>query len=136
MSIFFTALLIAQTQTPPIGQRVAPAERLVAGTSLIPDAAEDPIIAAAAAFPLGSVENPVRVGGPEGERAYLARLRCSDGSSPRLGDRSNGGVGAFGSVVAAYLLRCGGTATNLVMDMYHDGHVEDRPPPGLTILPR
>jgi hypothetical protein len=134
--MFFAALLLAQPTTPPIGQRTIPPGRLIAGASLIPDAAEDPLIAAAAAFPLGSLENPVRVGGPEGERAYIARLRCSDGSAPRQGARSDRGVGAFGSVVAAYRLTCGSASADLVMDMYHDEHVEDRAPPGFTILPR
>ncbi len=136
MSMFFAALLLVQTTTPPIGQRTIPPGRLIAGASLIPDAAEDPVIAAAAAFPLGSIENPVRVGGPQGESAYLARLRCSDGSAPRVGGRSERGVGAFGSLVAAYRLNCGAAAADLVMDMYHDEHREDRAPPGFTILPR
>ena len=136
MSIFFAALLLAQTTTPPIGQRTIPPGRLIAGATLIPDAAEDPVIAAAAAFPLGSAENPVRVGGPEGERGYLSRLRCSDGSTPRLGGRSDRGVGAFGSIVAAYRLDCGAAAAELVMDMYHGEHVEDRAPPGFAITPR
>ena len=39
------------------------------------------LVAAAEAHPLGSLENPVRVGGPDGERAYLARLRCTNGSA-------------------------------------------------------
>ncbi len=136
MSIILAALLAAQPAMPPIGQRTAPPARLATGASLIPDAAEDPVIAAAAAFPLGSVQNPVRVGGPQGERGYLSRLRCADGSAPRLGARSERGVGAFGSVVAAYRLDCGAGAADLVMDMYHDEHVEDRAPPGFTIQPR
>jgi hypothetical protein len=78
----------------------------------------------------------VRVGGPAGERAYLARLRCSDGTAPRLGGRSDRGVGAFGSIVAAYRLNCAAASADLVMDMYHDEHVEDRAPPGFTIVPR
>jgi hypothetical protein len=136
MSMFFAALLLAQPSMPPIGQRTTPPGRLIAGATLIPDAAEDPLIAAAAAHPLGSLENPVRVGGPEGERAYLSRLRCSDGSTPRLGGRSDLGVGAFGSLVAAYRLSCGAAAADLVMDMYHDEHVEDRAPQGFSITPR
>ena len=65
------------------------------------------LVAAADAHPLGTVENPVRVGGPEGERAYLAHLRCADGAAPRIGARREAGVGAFGSVVAAYDVACG-----------------------------
>jgi len=78
----------------------------------------------------------VRVGGPPGERAYLSRLRCADGGTPRLGARSDRGEGAFGSLVAAYRLECAGGGTEVVIDMYHEEHVEDRAPPGFSILPR
>ncbi len=96
-------------------------------------------LAAAAAFPLGSRENPVRVGGPEGERAYIARLRCSDGSAPKVGGRASAGVGAFGTVVNMYPLDCDTAApgrVTLLMDMYHEEHREDRAPPGFGISPR
>jgi hypothetical protein len=95
-------------------------------------------IAAADRHPLGSRDNPIRVGGPEGERAYLARLRCVDSSPPAIGARTAAGVGAFGSIVASYLVDCGmaGPAkAEIVMDMYHEGHVENRAPPGFTIKP-
>lgn len=91
------------------------------------------LIAAAAAFPLGSIDNPVRVGGPQGERAYLARLRCGDGAPIRVGNRVDAGVGAFGTVTAAYPVACGGTTRRIVFDMYHAEHVEDRAPPGFAI---
>lgn len=132
-------LAVAQTPAPQIGQRTDSADRFAAGLGFDPNAGEDPAIAAAAAFPLGSSDNPVRVGGPEGERAYLARLRCADGSPPRTGPRTDRGVGAFGSIVSGYALECGGSApvsTMLILDMYHAEHREDRAPPGLTILPR
>ncbi len=135
MMMFFLIALAAQTTTAPIGQRAAQPAATPAAT-LIPDADRDPVIAAAAAFPLGSMENPVRVGGPGGERAYLARLRCADGSAPRLGARSDKGEGAFGSLVAAYRLQCGASAADLVIDMYHEEHVENRAPPGFAIQPR
>ena len=95
-------------------------------------------VAAAAAHPLGSLRNPVRVGGPEGARAYIARLRCSDGSRPRVGERSAGGVGAFGTIVDLYPLDCGPAAPGrlgLVMDIYHAEHREERAPAGFTIDP-
>lgn len=135
MSMFFAALLLAQAQMPPLGQRTVPPERLATGAALIPDAADDPLIAAAASHPLGSTDNPVRVGGPEGERAYLARLRCPDGSVPSAGPRTARGEGAFGSLVASYRVECGAVATDLVMDMYHGEHVENRAPPGFTLQP-
>lgn len=138
MLILFSAagLSLAQTPAPPIGQRTEAAERLTAGLGIGPDAGEDPAIAAAAAHPLGSAENPVRVGGPDGERDYLARLRCADGSAPRAGVRTDRGVGAFGSLVSGYALECAGApATAIIMDMYHEEHREDRAPAGFTLLP-
>lgn len=135
MLTFFVALLTAQTGMPPIGQRTAPPPA-VAAQSLVPDPESDPLIAAAAAFPLGSVQNPIRVGGPEGERTYLGRLRCADGSAPRFGPRTDKGEGAFGSLVHSYRAECGASAGELMMDMYHEEHVEDRAPPGFSIVPR
>jgi len=137
MLLSLLALFAAQPASPPIGQRTPQAAQLPATAAFIPDAEEDPLIAAAAAHPLGSRENPVRVGGPEGERAYLARLRCADGAEPRIGLRADRGVGAFGSMVAAYRLECTGAgAVELVMDMYHEEHRETRAPAGLTLQAR
>ena len=93
------------------------------------------LVAAADAHPLGTIENPIRVGGPDGERAYLARLRCSDGQAPQIGARSEAGVGAFGSIVGAFAVNCGNARSRLVFDMYHEEHVETRAPTGFTLLP-
>lgn len=96
-------------------------------------------IAAANAHPLGSLANPVRVGGPEGEHAYIGRLRCADGSQPVVGLREQLGAGGFGSLVDGYALDCGKAApgkVTLIMDKYHAEHVEDRAPPGFAIAPR
>ncbi len=85
---------------------------------------------------LGTAENPVRVGGPSGEHAYIARLRCADGSRPRVGQRHNDGVGAFGTIVDVWPLDCGDVAPGrfeLVMDMYHPDHDETRAPAGFTL---
>lgn len=119
-------------------------ERTRAPESMVPALApgQDDLaaaIAAAANHPLGSLENPVRVGGPDGERNYVARLRCADGSTPRIAQQTAGGVGAFGTVVDALTLDCAAAApgrTTLMMDMYHEEHVEDRAPPGFSIQPR
>ena len=95
-------------------------------------------IEAAAVHPLGSRENPVRVGGPRGERAYIARLRCADGSRPRVGLRGSVGVGPFLTILDAYPLDCGAASpgqVTLFMDMYHSQHAEDRAPPEFTIVP-
>ena len=93
----------------------------------------------AADQPLGSERNPVRVSGPAGERGYIARLRCADGSAPRVGQRSSAGTGPFGTIIDLYPLDCGQSApgrVSLAMDMYHDNHDETRAPEGFTLVPR
>jgi hypothetical protein len=129
-------LAAAQTQTPlpPIGQRTAPPEAMLQGLNVSPDAEEEAAAAAAARFPLGTIDNPVRVGGPDGERNYLARLRCTDGSRPRIGPRVQGGAGGFGSTVAAYSAECpGAPSATIMLDMYHEEHREDQAPAGFTL---
>ena len=137
------AALLAAAQAPDagaIGQRTDTPERLFSGIGQgSSDAVLDDEIAAAAAYPLGSQRNPVRVGGPEGERAYLGRLRCSDGARPKIGPRGDGGVGAFGSLVSVFALDCGSAlpaGARVMLDMYHEEHREDRAPAGFTITPR
>ena len=93
-------------------------------------------IDAAQAHPLGSEANPVRSSMPPGERAYIARLRCSDGKAPEIVSRGSTGTGPFGNILDLYSLRCaGGTpaTAEVYMDMYHD-HVEARAIPGFTIV--
>lgn len=132
LSVFLVApagaqQLGARTATPAqlLGQMEQPAS---------PDAEVAAIARAAAAHPFGSAANPVRVGGPDGEQAYLARLRCPDGTAPRIGAREEAGTGAYGSVVAAYAVTCAGTpAARVVIDMYHEEHVETQAPAGLTL---
>ena len=135
------ALLVAAPASaePKPGDRTMSPEQMLSELGVGPD--QDDLreaIAAAAAHPLGTVENPVRVGGPEGEHAYIARLRCGDGSRPRVGPRANAGVGAFGTIVDVYPLDCGAAAPgrfDIVMDMYHSEHRETGAPAGFTIVP-
>ena len=94
--------------------------------------------AAAAAYPLGSEKNPVRASGPSGERAYLARLRCSDGTVPTVQQRGSVGLGPYGKIMDVYPVTCENgqpAAARIYIDMYHD-HVEARPVPGFTIAAR
>ena len=135
-----TLLLASPVAAQDIGERTQSPRSMLSGLGLAPgqdDLSE--AIAAAEAHPLGTRENPVRVGGPEGERAYLARLRCGNGAPPRVGARSSAGVGAFGTIVDSFALDCDAAAPGqlvLLMDMYHEEHAEDRAPPGFTIQPR
>jgi hypothetical protein len=137
VSFLFAAPALAQAQAQPrLGARTATPESMVAQLSpASPEEEMRALVAAADAHPLGTSTNPVRVGGPEGERAYLARLRCADGSAPRIGARREAGAGGFGSVVGAYEVFCGGAAGRIVFDMYHEEHVETRAPQGFTLQP-
>jgi hypothetical protein len=131
------ALLAAPAAAQKLGARTSSPEQVLGQqAALDPMAEAEQIAAAAAAFPLGTEKNPVRVGGPEGARAYIARLRCSDGSTPQVGARSSGGVGAYGALTERYPLDCGGAAPGrvaLAFDFYHEEHVETRPAPGFTL---
>jgi hypothetical protein len=87
--------------------------------------------------PLGSQKNPIRVSMPAGQRAYLSRLRCSDGQPPVFVRTGNFGPGIYGSIIDGYDVKCPGAspAQSLIfMDMYHPDHVENAAPPGFTII--
>jgi hypothetical protein len=131
------ALLASPAAAQKLGARTAsPGQMLGDMAAADPEAEAEQIAAAAAAHPLGTVENPVRVGGPEGARDYIARLRCADGSRPRPGRHTAGAVGAYGTVTERYPLDCGAAAPGrvaLVVDYYHEEHVEKRPAAGFAI---
>ena len=127
----------AAAAAPKPGDRTATPQQVL-GEMAPSDPVEEAerIAAAAAAHPLGSLENPVRVGGPQGARAYISRLRCADGSRPQVGPRSTGGVGAYGTLTERYPLDCGGAAPGrvaLAFDFYHEEHVETRPAAGFAL---
>jgi hypothetical protein len=134
------ALAASPAAAQKLGARTAtPGQVLGDQAAADPEAEAEAIAAAAAAHPLESLENPVRVGGPQGARAYIARLRCADGSRPAPGPHAAGGVGAYGTVTERYPLDCGAAAPGraaLIVDYYHEEHVENRPPAGFAIDPR
>jgi hypothetical protein len=134
------ALAAAPAAAQKLGARPSsPDEVLGQAEPVDPMAEAERIAAAASVHPLGTEKNPLRVGGPEGARAYIARLRCSDGSSPQVGARSSGGVGAYGTLTERYPLDCGGAAPGrvaLAFDFYHEEHSETRPAPGFTLATR
>lgn len=77
--------------------------------------------------PLGSEKNPVRADAASGQRAYLNRLRCADGSSPNYSRDGNVGAGPYGYIVDLYSVDCGDAdpgATKIYMDLYHGGYAE------------
>jgi hypothetical protein len=141
-SLAAAALLAAPASAQPKpkpGARTAAPETLLAGIgSGVSDEEIARQAAAAAAHPLGTLLNPVRVGGPEGERVYIARLRCADGQAPRVGARGAGGVGAYGTITNSTALDCGAAAPgrfDLVTDIYHEEHRERSAPSGFTLQP-
>jgi hypothetical protein len=84
---------------------------------------------------LGSKAAPVRCDKPGGERAYLQRLRCPDGTTPSFNRVGSMGHGGYGHIVDLYSVRCADTGIThkIYMDMYHPGYVEKRPVPGFTL---
>lgn len=91
-------------------------------------------IATAQAHPLGSEKNPVRARGPEGERAYLARLRCADGTAPAFERLGSTGIGPYHNILDLYAVQCAGAVPlSVYFDMYHK-HLEPAPVPGFTII--
>lgn len=130
--LFCAAPALAQD----LGDRTTSPDSMAAELSRVsPEEEMRRLVAAAEAHPLGTAENPVRVGGPDGERAYLGHLRCADGSAVRIGARGAAGIGAFGSLVSAYQVQCGAAAGRIVFDMYHEEHVETRAPAGFSFVP-
>lgn len=101
-------------------------------------AALDAALKAAEKHPMGSEKNPVRADMPEGQRAYLQRLRCANGKPPNYQRAGNIGPGVFGSIVDLYEVRCDGSTpaeAEVYMDMYFPGHVEQRTVPGFLLTP-
>ena len=108
--------------------------KMLSGESFVEGAELEEAIEAAQAYPLGSNENPVRTTAPQGERRYLAALRCPDGRRPNFERRGSGGAGPYGNIVDFYSVTCNGQEpSTVVMDMYHGGYIESDPIPGFTI---
>lgn len=88
--------------------------------------------------PFGSAQNPVRANMPEGQRAYLSRLRCANGRAPTFGRMGSFGAGPYGSIIDGYEVLCAGSSparSEVFLDMYHASHVEAAAVPGFTIVP-
>jgi hypothetical protein len=91
------------------------------------------LIAEAQAYPLGAQENPVRAEMPQGQRAYLDRLRCANGKRPAYQRVGNFGIGVYGRIIDGYRVVCKSSepAERMIfMDMYHPGHAEAAAVPG------
>ena len=87
------------------------------------------------AAPFGSRDNPVRVYLPDGERAYLGRLTCGDGTPPSFRRTGSLGQGPFTTILDHYEVLCGAKRFDVIMDMYHPGYAERRAVPGFSLKP-
>ena len=111
--------------------------RMLSGRSAIEGEALEAKVEEASAFPLGSQKNPVRAQMPQGQRAYLSRLRCADLSRPSYVREGSFGVGVYGNIIDAYEVTCedsGPAKVRVFMDMYHAGFVETNAIPGFGIV--
>ncbi|MBP6749521.1 MAG: hypothetical protein KA144_07780 [Xanthomonadaceae bacterium] len=85
---------------------------------------------------LGSETNPIRARGPQGQRDYLARLRCANGRAPEFERGGSLGLGPYDRIVDLFTLHCeNGPVRQVTMDMYHCVE-ETRPIEGFEIVER
>lgn len=129
------ALGLAALALPSAAQADERIDRMMAGESWLQGKDLEKAIEKAEKHPLGSEKNPVRVTAPQGQRLYLSRLRCSDGKAPKFYRAGNVGEGPYGNIVDLYVVTCEGgepRESEIYMDMYHGGYIEERPVPGFT----
>jgi len=130
----------------------------LACSSAAPPTASSPA-ATDASYGLSSA-TAIEVCKPAGERKYVQRLRCADGSAPEFSRSGSGGTRTaakteeeqkkaldqmFGTmkpgdpdyhVIDYYEVRCGDKKTTLILDMYHCEQPEPtQAPAGFTIVP-
>lgn len=114
-----------------------PLAAMLAGESELQGQHLDAAIEKASEHPFGSAENPVRASTPWGQRAYLDRLRCTDGAAPTYARGGSVGASPYGNIMDVYNVDCGAAepgSVEIYMDMYHKGHLETAAVPGFTIL--
>jgi hypothetical protein len=134
---------------------------LLAACTAAPPPAADPVAAPQTAGYGMDKATAVEVCQPSGQRAYLQRLRCADGSAPQFSRRGSMGLrnpikskadeeSAMSQVVNydalpagatdfhtvdVYEVRCGDEVTDVFLDMYHcQQAVPSQAPPGFTIV--
>lgn len=77
--------------------------------------------------PLGSVGNPVRVNGPNGETRYFEKLECPAGDRVKYERLGSAGTGPYGFILDKYKVSCAnGPEKEIYMDMYHVENIESR----------
>lgn len=110
----------------------------VFGVEVVAGKRLEQLVAKAQVHPLGSEQNPVRAEMPQGQRAYLNRLRCADGKRPVFERVGSFGVGVYERIIDGYEVLCDGSSpakSMIYMDMYHPGHREPAAVAGFAIDP-
>jgi len=133
--LMIAAALAAGVTAPAYA--TSPLEKMLAGESALQGEQLEKAIEAASVHPFGSKLNPVRAHQANGQRAYLARLRCDDGTALQFRRRGNVGRGPYMNIVDRYQVRCGkdnATLNEIYMDLYHKGYVENASVPGYSIV--
>jgi hypothetical protein len=82
---------------------------------------------------LGEEMNSIRCEGPSGEREYLSRLICPDGSQPYFYRIGSFGYGPYGTMLDGYNVICGSDSITVFMDMYHRNFIEKKSIEGFQI---
>lgn len=83
---------------------------------------------------LGSEASPIKAFRPDGQRAYLVRLVCADGTSPTFARVGSFGQHRDGHIFDGFEVTCRDQPSRMIfMDMYHPGHVENRAPEGFSL---
>jgi hypothetical protein len=137
LPVLFAAILTPPAlAAPPRKESPAPRENLQSFGQGSSDEEMAKAIVAANAYPLGTLQNPIRVAGPDGAHAYLARLRCADSSTPAIGREAPGSTDAFGTLTTIVPVTCGtGPPAPLVFDFYQEEFRETRPAQGFSLAP-
>lgn len=85
---------------------------------------------------LGSVGNPVKAAGQQGQIDYIESLDCENGAIPEYKRVRSVGVGPYGNMMDKYVLRCDSGESvemhEIYIDLHHD-ETETEPPEGFTI---
>ena len=134
-SALIAFLSAASLAAPPRVESPAPKANLETFGDGSSDEAMAQAIAAANAHPLGTLQNPIRVGGPQDARRYISQLRCADGSTPSVVREVPGSVGPFGTLTTGLTVACGSGQSTLSFDFYQEEYRETRPAPGFQIAP-
>jgi hypothetical protein len=85
---------------------------------------------------LGSSSNPVKAGGPFGQRDFLRRLVCPNGDTPSFERSGSYGPGPDRHMIDGYDVVCAGDGIRafIFMDMYHPEHRERSALPPFEVL--